>query len=187
MSKNYIYKKEFFGEWLRKSKVKRADVRHLLGSSNEERIQVWALEKPLPPTKRGDKDGEERAMLPLKHILKLCNHYDLSLSDFIENADEPQVKKRRGQGSDDSQEVRDMRLELLEARADHLQQMASQQEQARCREDAIRQEYEQKIAELKRLMQTTIDAQHETILSLREQIERTKKEGDHHPYKIAAD
>lgn len=176
---------------MRKSKVKRSDVRAVLGSNNEARIQIWALEKAPPPAKTADANDDDRVMLPLRHILKLCNHYDLSLSDFIENAEEPPVSRRRGQREGRDGDVSAVRLELLQQRIDHVQELRLVRETAAANEAKIRQDCEQQLLKQERLMQQTIDAQREIITDLRKTLEElrgeeTKKDGDYHPYQVIA-
>ncbi|MBP5714777.1 MAG: hypothetical protein J6X07_08790 [Prevotella sp.] len=93
----YNYKKEFFRDWYEKNKksIRKEDLKIVLKTSSANNLQYWLLEKPLPPLKEGQPDTGDRDWLPLRCILRLCNHYGLRLSDFIENAEEPRQRKRQ--------------------------------------------------------------------------------------------
>lgn len=157
----YRYKKEFFGEWLRGSNIRREEIKQVLGSSNGNNLQVWLGERDPEPLKDAAKDTGDRAWLPLRHILKLCNHYGLHLSDFIENAEEPPVRQRRGPKTEE---------DTIEN---------------------LKEKYEKQMADQQNMMQAAIDAQRETIEAQRETIaalrgRRDKREGTDSAYPMIA-
>lgn len=154
----YSYKKDFLGKWMKKNGITPyalAEVLHLKSTNN---ILMWAGINPPRATKKEPKEDQE--WLPLIHILRLCNHYpELRMSDFIENVEEPKLKKRKVASVNDDAE-------------------------------AVRREYEKRLADQERLMRTTIDAQRETIEAMKVTIEAlrgTQKNSDHRTLTIAAD
>lgn len=177
--RNYSYNRDFLGEWMRKEGIKLADVKRVLGLEGSDKIKMWAGQTPLPDVKN---DRDDRGWMPLKHILKICNHFDLPLSSFIVNAEEPVTKKIRSArqqatADDRAAESQAIRLELLQTRLDHQREINMLNQQSRQREDDLRREYEEKLAEQKRdyeqrltsqqdMMQHTIDSQRETIVTL---------------------
>lgn len=141
----YKYKKEFFAEWMTKNKIKREEIKRVLNTSSGNNLQLWLGEREPEPLQDPTKDTGDRAWLPLRHILKLCNHYGLLLSDFIENAEEPEVKQRRTSTKTTNATAAPLQQQLLQERIDHLQ-------------------------ETKNHLETIISTQAETIQSLREQL-----------------
>lgn len=112
----YKYKKEFFAEWKTRNKIKPEEIKRVLKTSSGNNLQLWLGEREPKPLKDPTKDTGDRAWLPLRHILKLCNHYGLALSDFIENAEEPEAKPRLASATPSIQQ------QLLQERIDHLQE-----------------------------------------------------------------
>ena len=179
----YKYKKEFFATFMQKNKIRREEIKRVLGTSSGNNLQLWLGEREPEPLQDPSKDTGDRAWLPLRHILKLCNHYGLHLSDFIENAEEPEVKQRRqATRTTTSQDLRTAAIQqqLMQQRIDHLQEVATLREQQRQREEAIKekitQDYEKRMDDLRRQMETVITSQAETIQSLREQISVLRRE-----------
>lgn len=185
--RNYVYQKDFLGQWMQDNGVKLADVRRVLGLEGTDKIKVWAGQTPPAEIKT---EREDRGWLPLKHILKLCNHYDLPISSFIVNAEEPPTKKIRSTtpSATADKEATALRLELLQTKLDHQQeinalQTAQQQREDRLREEyeqrmsalredydgrlaAMKRQYEERLAQQQRLMQQTIDSQREQLTML---------------------
>lgn len=110
----YRYKKEFFPQWFEENKVKKEEIKRVLNTSSGNNLQIWLGEREPKPLQDPSKDTGDRAWLPLRHILKLCNHYDLSLSDFIENAEEPEANPCRASATPSIQQ------QQLQERVDHL-------------------------------------------------------------------
>ena len=80
----YTYKKDFFGKWKRQHGISTSELTRVLNFNSPDKIRIWAGEKALPEVNNEKLKEEDRGWIPLKHILKLCNHYGLKLSDFIE-------------------------------------------------------------------------------------------------------
>lgn len=96
--RHYNYKKEFLGEFMRERGITSAQLKKVLGLESQDKIDMWAGRRPLPETRS---PKEDRGWLPLKHILRICNHYDLPLASFIENAEEPPLRRSRRQAKPD--------------------------------------------------------------------------------------
>ena len=94
---DYHYKKEFFRDWYarNKGKITKKEILQVIRTTSANNLQIWMLEKEPAPMKDGQTDTGDRDWLPLRCILRLCNHYGLRLSDFIENAEEPRQRKRQ--------------------------------------------------------------------------------------------
>lgn len=92
--RNYKFKKDFFGQWMKKKGLTSYAMMDILGLKSTNHIDVWAGIKP-PRDVQSPK--EDQGWLPLVHILKICNRFpdEVSLSDFIENAEEPRQRKRQ--------------------------------------------------------------------------------------------
>ena len=131
----YFYKKEFFRDWYAKNRreVKKEDLKVVLGTSSGNSLQYWLLEKDLPPLADGKTDTGDRDWLPLRCILRLCNRYGLRISDFIGNAEEPDVtavKRRAAKGETETvATVREAYREATEAmKAAHAETVAALRE-----------------------------------------------------------
>ena len=107
----YTYKKDFFGKWKRQHGISTSELTRVLNFNSPDKIRIWAGEKALPEVNNEKLKEEDRGWIPLKHILRLCNHYGLKLSDFIENAEEPAPHKKAKADSRDFDTIR-MELEL---------------------------------------------------------------------------
>lgn len=163
----YSYKKEFFKNWFEKKNktLTKAKLGNVLGTSPMNSLQYWLLEKELPPLKDPSKDTGDRDWLPVRCILLLCNYFpDLKLSDFIENAEDVVIKRKAN-----TQEKGDKatRLELLEEKLAHQQDMNALQQKMLEREKELQDSYERRMTELRQTMQRTIDAQLQTINMLK--------------------
>lgn len=179
----YKYKKDFFGEWVRRNKIKREEIKRVLGTSSGNNLQLWLGEKEPKPLQDITKDTDDRAWLPLRHILKICNHYGLRLADFIENADEPESRPRRPQTkttTDSDLRQASATQQLMQQRIDHLQEIAALKEQHQQMEQQIKEktvlEYEKRLKDLRQDMQSIISTQEETIHSLRDQVNTLRRE-----------
>ena len=121
---------------------------HIASDFNSpDKIRIWAGEKALPKVNNEKLKEEDRGWIPLKHILRLCNHYDLKLSDFIGNAEEPTPQNVRKK-SRQQLEMTAMKNELLQARLDHQEELNAVHAEYREREDRIRAQYNRTIQEL---------------------------------------
>ena len=129
----YFYKKDFFGKWKRKNGISTAELSRVLEFNSPDKIRIWAGEKALPEVNNGKLKDEDRGWLPLKHILKLCNHYGLKISDFIENAEEPVPQKKKS----DNKELEALRAELKDTELRHAREL-----------NTLHQEYSRTIQDL---------------------------------------
>ncbi len=143
----YFYKKDFFGKWKRKYGISTSELTRVLDFNSPDKIRIWAGEKALPKVNNEKLKEEDRGWIPLKHILRLCNHYDLKLSDFIGNAEEPTPQNVRKK-SRQQLELTAMKNELLQARLDHQEELNAVHAEYREREDRIRAQYNRTIQEL---------------------------------------
>ena len=143
----YFYKKDFFGKWKRKYGISTSELTRVLDLNSPDKIRIWAGEKALPKVNNEKLKEEDRGWIPLKHILRLCNHYDLKLSDFIGNAEEPTPQNVRKK-SRQQLEMTAMKNELLQARLDHQEELNAVHAEYREREDRIRAQYNRTIQEL---------------------------------------
>ena len=148
--------------------------------------------------------------MPIDRVINLVNNMsDVTLGDFFiyEDGTPADILPREQRSKttaapsvrEDGDTAAQMKLEMLELR------LANAQEREllmREREDAVKSltadyekrlaaqktDYEQRLKDLERLMQATIDSQRETIITLREQNnDGEKKDGDHRSLTIAAD
>ena len=133
----YNYKKEFFRDWYEKNKksIRKEDLKIVLKTSSANNLQYWLLEKPLPPLKEGQPDTGDRDWLPLRCILRLCNHYGLRLSDFIENAEEPRQRKR--QTKSETETLAAVKEAYQEALAAKEEALAAKNETIRAQQETI--------------------------------------------------
>ena len=145
----YTYKKDFFGKWKRQHGISTSELTRVLNFNSPDKIRIWAGEKALPEVNNEKLKEEDRGWIPLKHILRLCNHYGLKLSDFISNAEEPAPQKIR-KDTRQQEELASLKLELLQARLDHQEELNAVHAEYREREDRIRAQYDKTIQELLR-------------------------------------
>ena len=145
----YKYNKEFFRQWFEREKIKKKDLLQVIKTSSANNLQIWLLEKEPAPLKEGQTDTGDRDWLPLRCILHLCNHYGLKISDFIVNAEEPAPQKGR-KDTRQQQELAALKMELLQARLDHQEELNAVHAEYREREDRIREQYDKTIQELLR-------------------------------------
>ena len=150
----YYYKKEFFREWYEANSatVTKEALKVVLGTSSNNNLQYWLGEKELPALKSSRRiDDSDRGMLPLRCILRLCNHYGLHLSDFIGNAEEPKSDLR---GRPSAREMKKDELvtklsavekELTDERLNHAMEVNAINAKFQEREDRIRADYDRKI------------------------------------------
>lgn len=103
----YTYKKDFFGKWKRQHGISTSELTRVLNFNSPDKIRIWAGEKALPEVNNEKLKEEDRGWIPLKHILRLCNHYGLKLSDFIERRGAGTTERKKGHqaatGTDGSQ------------------------------------------------------------------------------------
>lgn len=116
----YFYKKDFFGKWKRENGISTAELTRVLDFNSPDKIRIWAGEKELPEVTNVRLKEEDRGWIPLKHIIRLCNHYGLKLSDFIGNAEEPSPQKRGKSDQRLQQEIDALRNDMLEAELQHI-------------------------------------------------------------------
>ena len=145
----YTYKKDFFGKWKRQHGISTSELTRVLNFNSPDKIRIWAGEKALPEVNNEKLKEEDRGWIPLKHILKLCNHYGLKLSDFIGNAEEPAPQKGK-KDTRQQEELAAVKLELLQARLDHQEELNAVHAEYREREDRIREQYDKTIQDLLR-------------------------------------
>lgn len=145
----YYYKREFLRDWFERNKksVTKKEMMQVMGTTSANNLQVWMLEKKPPELKPGQTDTGDRDWLPLRCILRLCNHYGLKISNFIINAEEPAPQKGR---KDNRQqlEIAAMKNELLQAKLDHQEEINAIHAKYLEREDRIREQYDKTIQEL---------------------------------------
>jgi len=143
----YEYNKKFFRDWFEREKIKKKDLLQVIQTSSANNLQIWLLEREPTPLKEGQTDTGDRDWLPLRCILRLCNHYGLKISNFIINAEEPAPQKGR---KDNRQqlEIAAMKNELLQAKLDHQEEINAIHAKYLEREDRIREQYEKTIQEL---------------------------------------
>ena len=143
----YEYNKKFFRDWFEREKIKKKDLLQVIQTSSANNLQIWLLEREPTPLKEGQTDTGDRDWLPLRCILRLCNHYGLKISNFIINAEEPAPQKGR---KDNRQqlEIATMKNELLQAKLDHQEEINAIHAKYLEREDRIREQYEKTIQEL---------------------------------------
>jgi len=143
----YEYNKKFFRDWFEREKIKKKDLLQVIQTSSANNLQIWLLEREPTPLKEGQTDTGDRDWLPLRCILRLCNHYGLKISNFIINAEEPAPQKGR---KDNRQqlEIAAMKNELLQAKLDHQEEINAIHAKYLDREDRIREQYEKTIQEL---------------------------------------
>ena len=162
----YVYKKDFFGSWKKKKGISTAEIGRVLNFNSPDKIRIWAGEKELAEVNSTKLKDEERGWIPLKHILRLCNHYGLKISDFIENAEEPaQPKRQKTEGSTDNrhrQQLTALQMELLQTKLDHQQEINALQAQYREREDRIRAQYDTTIQELMKHLSGSVRTKEDT-------------------------
>ena len=132
----YFYKKDFFGKWKKQKGVSTQELTRVLDFNSPDKIRIWAGEKALPEVSNGKLRDEDRGWIPLKHILRLCNHYGLKLSDFIGNAEEPEPQKQRKQGGN-NKELEAMKTRMLEMELEYTKKI-----------NALHQEYKATIQDL---------------------------------------
>ena len=133
----YEYNKKFFRDWFEREKIKKKDLLQVIQTSSANNLQIWLLEREPTPLKEGQTDTGDRDWLPLRCILRLCNHYGLKISNFIINAEEPAPQKGR---KDNRQqlEIAAMKNELLQAKLDHQEEINAIHAKYLEREDRIR-------------------------------------------------
>lgn len=143
----YEYNKKFFRDWFEREKIKKKDLLQVIQTSSANNLQIWLLEREPTPLKEGQTDTGDRDWLPLRCILRLCNHYGLKISNFIINAEEPAPQKGR---KDNRQqlEIAAMKNELLQAKLDHQEEINAIHAKYLEREDRIREQYDKTIQEL---------------------------------------
>lgn len=143
----YEYNKKFFRDWFEREKIKKKDLLQVIQTSSANNLQIWLLEREPAPLKEGQTDTGDRDWLPLRCILRLCNHYGLKISNFIINAEEPAPQKGR---KDNRQqlEIAAMKNELLQAKLDHQEEINAIHAKYMEREDRIREQYDKTIQEL---------------------------------------
>ena len=143
----YEYNKKFFRDWFEREKIKKKDLLQVIQTSSANNLQIWLLEREPTPLKEGQTDTGDRDWLPLRCILRLCNHYGLKISNFIINAEEPAPQKGR---KDNRQqlEIAAMKNELLQAKLDHQEEINAIHAKYLEREDRIRKQYDKTIQEL---------------------------------------
>ena len=132
----YFYKKDFFGKWKKQKGVSTQELTRVLDFNSPDKIRIWAGEKALPEVSNGKLRDEDRGWIPLKHILRLCNHYGLKLSDFIGNAEEPEPQRQRKQGGS-NKELEAMKTRMLEMELEYTKKI-----------NALHQEYKATIQDL---------------------------------------
>lgn len=124
---------------------------------------------------------ENRKPVKMERLVSLVNNMDdVSLSDFFVYEDDGEKveaatrepKKRRGKTAD--KDDTDMRLELLQEKLEHQQDI-----------NRLHEEYGKKMSDLQQLMQRTIDAQGEQIAILKERL--GEKRSSYSSIGIAAD
>lgn len=143
----YEYNKKFFRDWFEREKIKKKDLLQVIQTSSANNLQIWLLEREPAQLKEGQTDTGDRDWLPLRCILRLCNHYGLKISNFIINAEEPAPQKGR---KDNRQqlEIAAMKNELLQAKLDHQEEINAIHAKYLEREDRIREQYDKTIQEL---------------------------------------
>ena len=143
----YEYNKKFLRDWFEREKIKKKDLLQVIQTSSANNLQIWLLEREPTPLKEGQTDTGDRDWLPLRCILRLCNHYGLKISNFIINAEEPAPQKGR---KDNRQqlEIAAMKNELLQAKLDHQEEINAIHAKYLEREDRIREQYDKTIQEL---------------------------------------
>lgn len=125
--------------------------------------------------------AEERKPVRLQRLVSLVNNmWDVSLSDFFvyeddgENVETVTREPKKRRGKQEEQDDTDMRLELLQEKLEHQQDI-----------NRLHEEYGKKMTDLQQLMQRTIDAQGEQIAMLKERL--GEKRSSYSSLGIAAD
>ena len=145
--RNYTYNANYFEEWFRSSGLTITQLMKDLGVNNTS-LKRWMIDKSNP--------------LPVEKIVLLCNIYDIDLSEFFfEDGRQADVRPRRNRESAHSEKSPAppapaagtiTKEELLQLKIDHLQEVQRIQQEAREREEAMRQDYEQRIEEYKEMV-----------------------------------
>lgn len=152
---DYHYKKEFFRDWYarNKGKITKKEILQVIRTTSANNLQIWMLEKEPAPMKDGQTDTGDRDWLPLRCILRLCSHYDLKLSDFIEGAEDIKPKPRKK--AQENAEITELQLKLAaakqklaEAKLDYEREINAIHAKYREREDNIRKGYDETIQKL---------------------------------------
>ena len=83
MMEKYSYNYDFLREWMAQEGLSVNDVKDALGVSDKNNIYFWAgvSKEQREQRERGEEPG--RRPLPLKHILRLCNKFDINLERFF--------------------------------------------------------------------------------------------------------
>lgn len=110
--------------------------------------------------------------LPVNRLVNLVNNMeDVTLGDFFvyedgEGVQLPAAEGRRAPVSE--KELSDMRLEMMQMKIDHLQELERVRNEYRQREDALRQQYEERLAQQQQVLQKAIDTQADTVRALKD-------------------
>ena len=147
--RNYTYNADYFGEWFRSSGVTITQLMKDLGVNNTS-LKRWMIDKTNP--------------LPVEKMVLLCNIYDIDISEFFfEDGRQADVRPRCNRETAHSENKSSTtpsapsadaitKEELLQVKLDHLQEVQRIQQEAREREEAMRQDYEQRIEEYKEML-----------------------------------
>ncbi len=147
--RNYTYNADYFGEWFRSSGVTITQLMKDLGVNNTS-LKRWMIDKTNP--------------LPVEKMVLLCNIYDINISEFFfEDGRQADVRPRRNRETAHSENKSSTtppapsadaitKEELLQVKLDHLQEVQRIQQEAREREESMRQDYEQRIEEYKEML-----------------------------------
>lgn len=128
MAKKIDYNYGFLERWRSKHRVEKEEIMNVIGAHSRNNLDEW-LGVSKSQREARDKGREPvKKMLPLQHVLALCNHYGIDLTDFFVQDGRPMGKqaKRGGQSPGD--------VSLLEVKVDFYEKM-----------EIMRKEYDQRM------------------------------------------
>lgn len=143
----YRFKKEFLGQWMQENKISANMLAKILGVKSVNNIYEWA---GLRSDNNETNQSDNRGWLPLRHIISICNHFNLPITSFFEMDDSAKLQNEIDRAQKEESE-NPFKLAWLQLRIDHLQEINDLKDEARKREDSIRAEYEKKLERIQQL------------------------------------
>ena len=149
--KKYSYNADFFGQWFEKSGIKLTQLMKDLGVNNVS-LKRWMKDKSNP--------------LPIEKMVLLCNLYDIDLSEFFLDDDNPssitpkaasQTRTHSG-GQKPSETLKDQKnenvntsqMEILQMKVDHMQEIQRIKDEQLEKEEQIRNEHQKREDDMRR-------------------------------------